>query len=175
MRANRIVIVVVALVAAGGFVLAGEASGRWDLSGTQTNVTAYGKWICSFVPRNVELSSYYYNCEGIWDPTGGGYFFWVTQATDFTGQCDRTGPNSFKCSQIAYGANDLFEVQLIYVTYENRERLPDGTMMFKIDFCVYGPGQDPFGEDYPAIGCWYGTSGPAAPNQLVVRDAPVTN
>lgn len=179
MRGNRIVMVVLALVSAGGFVLAddgfatGEAHGRWDLSGTIIGSTAYGTWIASYVPLDNSLKSYYCSYDGIWDPTAGGYFFWVTQSTDYAGQCDRTGQNSFKCTSLAYGADALFKVQLIYVTYENLERLPDKTVMRTMDVCVYGSDQDPFGEEYPDYGCWPGTPGVSNWRTLVVRDMPL--
>jgi hypothetical protein len=159
--------VLVALVAAGGFGLASEGNGRWDLSGTVVGSTPYGRWIASFVPEDNELNHYYYIADGIWAPPFG-----ATRATDFSGQCDRTGPTSFKCTTMAYGANDAYQIVAIYVAYETLERLPDRTVMRKMDVCVYGPDQDPLGEEYPAFGCYSGSPEISNWKMLVVRDAP---
>ena len=97
------------------------------------------------IPLDNQLSRYYYRCEGVWDPTLGGYFP-ITEATNWTGQCDRTGSNSFKCIQIAYGSDANHHLLLIYTSYETRERLPDGTMLFTLDSCAWGAWQDPFGD-----------------------------
>jgi len=169
MRGNRIVMVVLALAAAGGFVLADEGSGRWDLSGSEIYDTAMGHWICDLVPLDNELHSYSYTCDGIWDPSVG-YFPSVTQGTSFHGECDRTGPNSFKCSQIAYGGTASFGVYAIYVTYETRERMPDGTVELVLDACTFAPWQDPF-VDFPLMGCLYGI--PVSDSKkFIVRDVP---
>ena len=170
MRGNRIVMVLAALVAAGGFVLADEGDGRWDLSGTEILDTALGHWICTYVPLNNDLSSYSYTCNGIWDASLG-YFPAVTQGTPYIGECDRTGPNSFMCSQIAYGGTADFEVYAIYVSYESRERMPDGTIVTVMDGCTYAPWQDPFVE-YPLMGCIYGIPILGGAKQMVVREAP---
>jgi len=167
MRGKRIVMVVLALAAAGGFVLADDGNGRWDLSGTVVGSTPFGRWIASFVPADNELSHYYYIADGIWAPPFG-----ATRQTDFSGQCERTGPNSFKCTTLAYGANDAYQVVVTYAAYETLERLPDKTVLRKMDVCAYGPDQDPLGEEYPAYGCYPGTPGISMWKMLVVRDMP---
>ncbi len=170
----RIVIVAAVLVLAAGsaFVAtAGGGHGRWDLAGTEYGATGAGEWVCTFVPLDNALEHYSYTCDGIWDPTGGA--FPVTKGTIWQGQCDRTGPNSFKCSQLAYGGSATYKIVLKYVTYETRERLRDGTLLYKLDSCFFGFWQDPFGDELPAYGCRYNIPQVTDFKRLPVRDAPV--
>lgn len=160
MRRIAIVWAMVAFAASGVIAVAGEGGlGRWDIAGTTTATTVFGKWICSNIPLDNQLSLYDYDCEGIWDPTLGlpfPPFNTVVHATDYAGLCERTGPNDFKCTQIAYAADAAYQVVLIYVTYETRERFPDGTVEIKMDSCAFAGSQDPFGEEFPMFGCRYG-------------------
>ena len=101
-----------------------------------------------------------------------GGFFPVVEATDWVGQCDRTGHNSFKCNQIAYGIDANHKVIVIYMAYETRERMPDGTLQGTLDSCAFGFWQDPFGDEFPVYGCNYNI--PVYPQeQMTVRDTPV--
>lgn len=176
MRRIAIVWAMVALAASGLFVFAGGGGhGRWDIAGTTTATTVNGKWVCSHIPLDNQLSRYDYDCEGIWDPSLGLQFppfSTVAHATDYAGLCERTGPNSFKCSQIAYAADADYQVVLIYVTYETRMRLPDGTIEAKFDSCAFGGWQDPFGGEFPMFGCQYGTPIIIEQLNMPIGDAP---
>lgn len=172
MRRMAIVSVVLALAVGGAFVAAaGEGSGKWDIAGTEIYTTGLGRWICNYVPLDNQLQHYSYTCDGIWDPTVG-YFPIVTQGTYFNGECDRTGPNSFLCNQIGYGGTAAYNVFVIYVTYETRERLPDGTTVSTLGACSYAAWQDPFGDEYPAYGCLYDIPIVSQGKPMQVRTAP---
>jgi hypothetical protein len=94
-------------------------------------------------------------CEGkTIVPTWYGMFPTAVDLSSMFGEIVVTGKNTYDITLIDYAIDENYDIVYFRLWNGAMEQTSQDTMTATFTASIYGPGQDPFGDEDPEYGCW---------------------